>query len=79
MTEYAKAKAWRVKRGWTQGELGELLGFSRESIYWFERGLTPPGNNGPRPKTIKTWVWLRYKNACHGVEANLIRRPKFNW
>ena len=79
MSDCAKAKAWRLKNGWTQGELGELLGFSRESIYWFERGLTPPGNNGPRPKTIKTWVWLRYKNACAGLDAQVRTKKSFNW
>ena len=79
MTEHERAKAWREKHGWTQEQLGELTGYSREAIYWSERGETPPGNNGPRSKPIKPHVWLRYKNACHGVEANLIRRPKFNW
>lgn len=78
MTEYARAKAWREKRGLTQGKLAELTGFARETIYWFERGATPQGRTGKKPGKIKPWVWLRYKNACAGANA-LLNGRKFDW
>ena len=79
MTEYEKAKAWRLKHGWTQEKLAELTGFARETIYWFERGKTPQGRSGKNPGNIRPWVWLRYNNACAGVDVQQRMEKKFNW
>ena len=37
-----KVKELRRKRGWTQGELGEKLGISRQSVHSIETGKYDP-------------------------------------
>lgn len=37
-----KVKDLRKKRGWTQGELGEKLGISRQSVHSIETGKYDP-------------------------------------
>ncbi len=37
-----KVKELRKKRGWTQGELGERLGISRQSVHSIETGKYDP-------------------------------------
>ena len=37
-----KVKDLRKKRGWTQGELGEMLGISRQSVHSIETGKYDP-------------------------------------
>lgn len=77
LAEHDKAKAWRERAGLSVAQLAELTGYSPESIYWFERGLTPKGSNR-KPTKIAAWVWLRFKRACQGVAAE-IRGNKFDW
>jgi len=69
MTEYEKARAWRRRLNLTQTQLGAALGYSKESICWFEKGQVPPGRS--ENKEIKAWVWQRYKLACAGYQAQL--------
>lgn len=78
MTEFQKARAWRESLNLTQEALGELTGYSREAIYWFELGTTPT-RSGKKSGKIKPWVWLRYKRACQAVDAELRLQAKFEW
>lgn len=83
MNEYQKAKAWRERLGLTDKQLADLTGYSAKSIYWFERGLTPPARNAKggneNDRQIKEWVLQRYRMACAGVEHELKTGHKFNW
>lgn len=79
MSEYDDARAWREKQGLSQAKLGELTGYSRESIWWFEAGKCPPGRRDKQRAKIADWVWQRYKMACAGVDAQLKNARKFNW
>ena len=87
-TRHQKSKAWRVARGLSQKQLAELTGYTEITIYWFERGETPPrtkahsagSNAGDR--RIKEWVWRRWQRACGDVDAELVGRKageKFAW
>lgn len=76
LTEFQKAQAWREKQNLSRKELGDAIGYSPISIYWFERGETPPARNiksGSQSREIKPWVWLRYKMACAGY------KKRFDW
>lgn len=42
-----KIKAYRIKQGLTQEELGDLLGVGRAAVAQWERGV-----NLPKPKTL---------------------------
>ena len=77
--EGAAARAWRNRHRLTPAELGELVGYSQEAIYAFERAERPAGRRGDR--AIRPWVWLRYKRACAGVDAQLRQRDRkaFDW
>lgn len=77
MTEHEKAKAWRNALGMTQPQLAARIGYSREAVFWFEAGKTPPGR--ARNRAIKDWVWQRYKLACAGLDAEIKGETKFNW
>lgn len=81
MSEFDRAKAWRQSWGFTQNDLGKQLGYSKESIFWFERGLVPPGagKRTPKQRQIREWVWLRYKRACAGLDAELRGGAAFDW
>lgn len=78
MTEHLQAQAWRRKHNLTPQQLSALTGYSTISIYWFERGETPPGR-GNNSRAPKEWVWNRYKKACAGVEAELRSGKEFKW
>lgn len=86
--EYEKARLWREALNLTPAELGELLGYSVESILWFEKGMTPPRGNSDR--AIKPWIWQRYKLCCagldaqrrsdqHGMDYQVWENNKFEW
>jgi DNA-binding XRE family transcriptional regulator len=78
MSEHVKAKRWRESLGLSHEQLGERIGYSREAIYWFERGMTPPRNYVNKLKkgrAIDPFVWRRYKMACAGYAAG----RTFNW
>jgi transcriptional regulator with XRE-family HTH domain len=81
--EHEKARAWREARNLTVERLAELSGYSTVSIYWFERGLTPPMRNAKgghaRDRAHKPWVFLRYKLACGAVDRMLKTGKSFDW
>jgi predicted transcriptional regulator len=78
MTEYEQARAWRNKLGLTWEQLSGMTGYSKESIYWFERGRSPP-RKGHKNKPIDDRVFYRYKMTCAGVDATLRRKKEFAW
>lgn len=57
-TEPELAKLWRKRAGLTMDELGRLTGYSRESVFLFEKGTNSQGQ--PHAKH----AWRRYKLAC---------------
>lgn len=71
--------------GLTREQLGQLIGYKAQAIYWFERGETPPrkSKGKRRPPTagksvhlpVDRAVWLRYKRCCHSVTT----REDFKW
>lgn len=79
MTRYQQARAWRERHDLTPEQLSGLTGYSVSAIYWFERGETPPSRKSPtNAGGIADWVWLRYRRACQGVDAEL-NGSKFRW
>lgn len=76
MTEFEKAKQWRQSLNLTQKALGAKLGYSRESIAWFELGVIP-SKAGDRK--IKPQIWQRYKLACAGLDEQLEVKREWNW
>lgn len=78
MTEYQQAIAWRQSLGLTQEGLGELIGYAKATVYWMERGLTAP-RRGRKSEPIPTRVWLRYKRACAGLDAEARQSRLFGW
>lgn len=85
MTEYEKLRRWRERLGLSHEELAAKLGYSRECIYWHERGITPPRNfkNANRTdRSIDPVVWQRFKRTCGDLDAETYgRKPggKFKW
>ena len=86
LSEHAKARAWRERIGMTPEQLAEHIGYTRMSIYWFERGETPPQRNAkggnPDDRAHKPWVWMRYRRACGDLDAQMFGRKKgrtFAW
>jgi len=84
--EYEAARVWRERNGLTTEQLAGLIGYTKISIYWFERGTTPPNRNAasgnPSDRRIKPWVWQRFKRACGDLDAELHGRRKgkvFDW
>ena len=79
MTEYERARAWMNKRGLTADQLAELTGYGRRSLYWMERGQSPPNATRAKPVKVASWIWHRYRMICAGVEAQLASGKKFDW
>jgi transcriptional regulator with XRE-family HTH domain len=86
MSEHEQARAWRERIGLTAEQLADRTGYTRQAIYWFERGETPPMRNAKSGNAAdrrhKPWVWLRYKRACGDVDAEMFGRKKgaaFSW
>lgn len=86
MEEHEKARAWRIRINLKPEELAERIGYTRMSIYWFERGQTPPNRNAKSgnasDREIKPWVWERYRRACGDLDAEMFGRKKgvrFDW
>lgn len=84
--EHKAARAWRERVGLSAAELADKVGYTRMSIYWFERGETPPNRNSKSgnaaDRSIKPWVWQRYRRACGDVDAEMFGREKgqeFKW
>lgn len=85
-SRHAKAKAWRLRLGLTTEQLEQLTGYTAITIYWFERGETPPKRNAKggnaNDRAHKEWVWLRYQRACGDVDAEIngrVKGEKFKW
>lgn len=84
-SEPAKARKWRESLGLDQAQLGERIGYSEKSVYWMERGQTPPRTYANRSagkdasRAIDAKVWLRYKMACAGLHAEIGANSKFEW
>lgn len=78
MTEAEKAKAWRERLGLSPDQLADLTGYSRQSIYWYERGVVPPIAGKPDGQPTKPWVFKRYKMACLGAAA-LLHKGAQDW
>jgi transcriptional regulator with XRE-family HTH domain len=69
--EHKLAKNFRESMGWSPEELAERTGYSRTSVYLFERGLDFNLN------TCSDKAWHRYKLACAG--AALLENYKWHW
>lgn len=85
-SRHAKAKAWRLRLGLAPDQLERLTGYTAITIYWFERGETPPRRNAKggneTDREHKEWVWLRYQRACGDVDAEIngrVKGEKFKW
>ena len=79
ITPSDQARLWRERLNLTRAELAERIGYAPETIYWMERGQTPPGRAGKKkPQAIKPWVWMRYQRACQGLDAET-RGVPFTW
>jgi transcriptional regulator with XRE-family HTH domain len=81
VNEHEKAKRWREKTGLTVEELADKTGYSKESIYLFEKGFTYNGRTARdkiKTKPLDERVWHRYRMACAGVRATL-SGSTFNW
>ena len=84
---HVKARQWRERLNLTPKQLADLSGYSVPTIFWFERGLTPPRTRKhmsglakePRERQIKWFVFLRYKLVCAAVEAQLQSGKTFDW
>jgi DNA-binding XRE family transcriptional regulator len=79
MTDHERAKAWRQKNGWTLDDLADLTGYSRSSIMWFERGVSPPKAGTYTPRKQNQYAFQRYKRACHSVEVETSKGKGWDW
>ncbi len=70
--EFAKAKKWRLAKGWSLDDLADRTGYSRSAIVWFERGATHRGT------PIDAFSWYRYRRICQAIEAGL-DNDQFKW
>lgn len=59
--EATAARAWRHRMNLTMDDLSRLTGYSRESIFLFEKGHNSQG----KPHALH--AWRRYKLACMAV------------
>ena len=79
MTEHDKAKAWRLSHDLSVAQLADLTGYAAPTIYWMERGQTPPNKKSKTPGEIPWFVWKRYKMICAGVNAQILMGKEFEW
>lgn len=73
MAENVKAAEWRVRINLSQAELADRLGWTRQCISMFERGVNSSG------EPVSEWAWQRYKLACAGLQREIESRKEFNW
>ncbi len=82
-SEHTRAQEWRLRLNLTVAQLADLTGYSPKSIYWFERGETPPSRNAKggnaNDRQIKPWVYQRYRLACAGAQAQIKAKVPFDW
>lgn len=69
--EHIKAKEWRLARGLTLDELAYLSGYSKQAIFWFEKGTAHRGT------PLDPNSWRRYKRICAAIEFD--RDETFQW
>lgn len=84
MTDHEKARAWRLAHALSPKDLAALIGYSVESIFWMEKGMTPERTHANSKfkqgdRAIKPWVWRRYQLACAGIDAELRSGKAFDW
>jgi len=80
----SKAQTWRESLNLSIVDLSRLSGYSKVSIYWLEKGLTPPRTakhiaGKQKSKKIPEKVWQRFRNVCAGVEAQLRAGKQFDF
>lgn len=76
--EAARYVWWRKARKLDVQQLADFTGYSTQSIYLMEKGITSTG------APVKQWAWQRFKMACGGVELYLQtvhdgQAKFFNW
>lgn len=79
-----KATDWRKARNLSLDHLAELTGYSKVTLYWYFRGLTPPRTakhiaGKQKSKAIGKAEWQRFKNLCAGIEYQLKNGRMFDW
>jgi transcriptional regulator with XRE-family HTH domain len=62
--EHQKAKEWRLAKGLTLDELAYLSGYSKQAIFWFEKGTAHRGT------PLDPNAWARFKRICHSIELD---------
>lgn len=82
--QHDKAAQWRERLGLSLDRLAELSGYSKVTLYWFFRGLTPPRTakhiaGKQLSKPIGDAEWKRFTNICAGVEYQLKEKKPFAW
>lgn len=70
--EGERVRDWRLRHNLSQDELAGLTGWTRNSIYLMEHGISA------KREPVSEWTWHRFKMACAGVEAKL-RGMEFDW
>lgn len=78
-SEFAAARRWRESHKLTPKDLSDLIGWSVTSIWFMENGKVPPAKNPKHDRSLKWYVWLRYRRACQGVDAELRSKKPFCW
>jgi transcriptional regulator with XRE-family HTH domain len=83
-TQTQKAIDWRKRVGLTLDDLAAMTGYSKVTLYWYFRGLTPPRTakhiaGRQKSKPIEAPEWQRFKNICAGVEYQLKQGKEFDW
>jgi transcriptional regulator with XRE-family HTH domain len=85
MTEQTtKATGWRKRHKLSLDQLAIMTGYSKVTLYWYFRGLTPPRTakhiaGKQKSKPIGDPEWLRFRNICAGVEYQIKNSKGFNW
>lgn len=82
MSESERAKKWRQKMKLTVDELADAIGFSKETIYLFEKGFTYDGRDARdrvKKRDLSEERWQRYRMACAGVAAQKETGKPFRW
>ena len=74
MKRNEKARAWRLRAGLTVQQLEDLTGYSRESIWMYERA-TPPSDG----RKLSDYAWQRYRMACAAADHQIKTGETFEW
>lgn len=70
MTDYERARQWRVRLGLSRKRLAELSGYSPSAIQYMEGGINPQTG-----RKIGHADFARYRLVCAAVAAGLV----FDW